>query len=292
MDRRFITNYEEAKRVKPHMLRGYIRDLALKGLSFTANKKYFEKPRVQFLYIHHVFNDEEKRLDTLLRTLSKNHEFITYNDAVEKVLTGNIDKPYITFSSDDGFKNNLKTAEILNGYNAKACFFINPGIVGETDFDKINQYCARILHFPAVEFLNWAEVEQLQKWGHEIGSHTMRHINIAKTSEQEVRNDIEQTFVVLKEQCGAVNHFAYPYGRFSHFSPIGRKAVFEAGFRSCASAERGCHISNGTPISNTDLCIRRDYTVLGWDIDHILYFLIRNAKNANANNNFFPDSLK
>ena len=141
----FISNYDDLKRSKKKTLRGSLRDLALTGLSWMAGEKYLEVPRVQFLYIHHVFKDEEKPLDILLKRLSRHHQFITYNDAVNKILTGTIDKPYITFSSDDGFKNNLRAAEILNRYDAKACFFINPGIVGETNFDKIKKYCTDIL---------------------------------------------------------------------------------------------------------------------------------------------------
>ena len=71
-------------------------------------------------------------------------------------LNNKIDKPYIAFSSDDGFKNNLFAAEILNNYGASACFFINPGLVEECDFQKIKNHCRNKLHLPPIEFLNWA----------------------------------------------------------------------------------------------------------------------------------------
>jgi hypothetical protein len=292
MDSRFITQYQDIKRAKAKAMWGYARDLALTGLSWSTDKSLLEKPRIQFLYFHHLFKDEEKKLDLLLKRLSMNHQFITYNDAINRILTGTIDKPYITFSSDDGFKNSLRAAEVLNEYNAKACFFINPGIIGETDFDKINKYCTETLAFPPVEFLNWDEVAHLQKWGHEIGSHTMMHMNIAKATEQKIEDDMRQTFRILNERCGSVKHFAYPYGRFVHCSAIGRKAVFDAGFTSCATAERGCHINPASPVHNTELCIRRDHTVLGCDMNHILYFLINNAKHASTTNNLYPASLK
>ena len=289
---RFMTRYEDLKRLKKTTLRSYARDLALTGLSLSASEKYLDKPRVQFLYIHHVFQDEEKRLDVLMRKLAKQHQFISYGDAIEKILSGIIDKPYITFSSDDGLKNNLRAAEILNEYNAKACFFINPGIVGETRFDKINSFCNEILDFPPVEFLNWDEVNKLQQWGHEIGSHTMMHMNIAKATPAQIADDMAQTYRILIEKCGGIKHFAFPYGRFFHFSEVGRKAVFDAGFSTCATAERGCHINPTAPLTNRELCIRRDHTVLGWDMRHIMYFLINNAKNASANNNLYPETVK
>lgn len=291
MDSRLATNYSDVMKLKKKTLRGYMRDLALTSLSLVANDSILSKPRVQFLYIHHLFKDEEKNFDILLRRLSKTHQFISYSDAVGKVLSGTIDKPYITFSSDDGFENNLRAASILNEYNARACFFINPGIIGETNYDRINKYCTETLEFPPVGFLNWDQVNQIQKWGHEIGSHTMMHMNIAKASAQEIKDDMHQTFRILNEKCGGVKHFAFPYGRFFHFSNVGRQAVFDAGFTSCATAERGCHVSQPTPIKNSDLCIRRDHTVLGWSINHIMYFLINNAKYANVSNNLYPNSF-
>ncbi len=291
MDNRYITKYADVRNGKKKTLKSWMRDKALTALWLTASEKLLKTPRVQFLYIHHLFEDEEQNLDILLKKLSQNHEFISYSDAVNKVQTGNIDKPYITFSSDDGFRNNMKAAEILNRYNASACFFVNPGMVGVTDFDIINRHCTDTLSFPPVEFLNWNEVNKLQQWGHEIGSHTMMHMNIAMASASQITEDLQQTVSILNERCGGVKHFAFPFGRFSHFSSVGRKAVFDAGFATCATAERGCHIAHPTPIPHTELCIRRDHTVLGWDIGHMMYFMINNVKKANINHNLFPHSL-
>src|SRR5205814_3914219 len=124
--------------------------------------------------------------------------FISYAEAVEKILNSEIDKPYIAISSDDGFKNNIRAAEILNRYGAKACFFINPSIVSETNYEKIKKYCREKLNFAPVEFLNWQEIEQLQRMGHEIGSHTMDHIDIGKTPAERIKIDIEKSYEVLK----------------------------------------------------------------------------------------------
>ena len=120
----------------------------------------------------------------------------------------------------------------------------------------------------------------------------MMHMNIAKATPAQIAQDMALTYRILKEKCGGIEHFAFPYGRFFHFSEIGRKAVFDAGFTTCATAERGCHVNPTTPISNKELCIRRDHTVLGWDMRHIMYFLINNAKNVSANNNLYPEAFK
>jgi peptidoglycan/xylan/chitin deacetylase (PgdA/CDA1 family) len=281
---KYYDNYKEIKQLKPEGLRGKLRKYVLDGLSVWDKLKGIEhelnKPRVQFLYIHHVFKDEEIGLERLLNKLSLNHEFLSYSESVTKILEGKIDKPYICISSDDGFKNNIKAAEILNEYNAKACFFINPFIVENKSFDDIKAHCNKRLNFPPVEFMNWNDIERIQKMGHEIGSHTMQHINVATTEKAHFIEDCNRTFEILQKQCGEAKHFAFPYGRFFHFNEIGREIVFNSGFISCATAERGCHINHNRLLLKEELYIRRDHVILDWNIDHVFHFLAKKFKTS------------
>lgn len=289
---KYFENYIEVKKVNPINLKGRIRNIALDGL-FTLNHikgytDYLKKPRVQFLYIHHVFKDEEHKLDALLKRLSIQHTFISYSEAVTKILENEIDKPYICISSDDGFKNNISAAKIFNEYDVSCCFFVNPFILENHSYSEIEKYCKTQLNFPPVKFMDWNDIEKLQQWGHEIGSHTMNHINVANTTEEDFQRDCYNTFEILSQKCGDIKHFAFPYGRFFHFNDSAREIVFKSGFISCASAERGCHINNLGTIDQEELCIRRDHVILDWKLDHVFYFLINNSKNANFHNNLFP----
>lgn len=292
MEEKLTTRFEQVRKAKPGNFRSYLRNMALNGLSLKAMlpnaKKYFKKPRVQFLYIHHVFDDEIEKFDKLLSELSRFHNFIGYSEAVERILSNRIDKPYITISSDDGFRNNLEVAKVLEKYNAKACFFINPDMIGVEDYHLIKQFCKEKLNFPPTAFLNWSDIERLQKSGHEIGSHTMGHINIAKTGKEEVRENLNRSFEMIKKNCGEISHFAYPYGRFFHFNQIALEQVFEVGYTSCASAERGCHISPQEKLLAQDLFIRRDHIICDWSLNHIQYFLLNNSQNSTIHNNFNP----
>lgn len=287
----FVDKYSDVKKLNPITLRDMLRNVALTTLSTIDRvigiEEFLLKPRIQFLYIHHVFKDEETKLLQLLNKLSEHHTFVSYSEAVEKILSGTIDKPYICFSSDDGLKNNLRAANIFKEYGVKSCFFINPAVIGETNKDAIKSFCSERLHLPPVKFMDWKDVEQLQTEGHEIGSHTMSHINVAQTAVSLVKEDIFESYHLITKYCGTVSHFAYPYGRYYHFSEVGRKLVFEAGFTSCASAERGCHITDGSLIANEDLFIRRDHVILDWDIDHIMYFIANNSKKASVSNNTY-----
>jgi peptidoglycan/xylan/chitin deacetylase (PgdA/CDA1 family) len=248
-----------------------------------------QKPRVQFLYIHHIFRDEEVLLRRLLEKLSRHHTFISHNEAINKILTGTIDRPYVCISSDDGLKNNLRAAAILNEFGIKGCFFVCPSMIGENEYEKIKKFTLQQLHLPAVEFMNWNDIEKLQQQGHEIGGHTMSHVNLAKCDHNQLTDEIGNCYTEIVKHCGSVKHFAYPYGRYFHFTEKARQLVFSSGFESCASAERGCHISKtGTTMNKEDLFIRRDHVILTWPINHILYFMARNVQKAAVQNNYSP----
>jgi peptidoglycan/xylan/chitin deacetylase (PgdA/CDA1 family) len=292
---KFIDTYEDLKKIKPHTFRQKIRTAVLQPLSFFYNKlnnadRLLNTPRVQFLYIHHVFKDEEPALEKLIRQLSLQHHFISHSEAVNKILSGKIDKPYIAISSDDGLKSNVSAAAILDKFNIKSCFFICPEIIDEKDERKIVQFSKQRLHFPPVEFMTWQDVEGLLQNGHEIGGHTMNHVNLSVMDEADMSSEIGMCYNKIVEKCGQAKHFAYPYGRFFHFNNRAREIVFETGFESCASAERGCHIANLVPqkISRQELLIRRDHIVLSWPLQEIMYFMLRNIKSAHFSRNFSP----
>lgn len=288
----FIGTYKELKTKKPPGFRDKIRGLSLDILSraygiLHRQDHLLRTPRVQFLYIHHIFRDEEEALIRLLQSLSRHHTFISHGEGVQRVLKGDIDRSYIAISSDDGLKNNVNAAAILHSFGVSACFFICPSIIGESDPGKLGRFSADRLHFPPVEFMDWKDVDTLQRQGHEIGGHTMSHINIAATDPSNVREEIAFCHEVIKARCGSADHFAFPYGRFTDFTESARRLVYQSGFASCSSAQRGCHIA-GRQLRPEELLIRRDHLILAWPLHHILFFLARNAARATENTNFYP----
>jgi len=178
---------------------------------------------------------------------------------------------------------------LLGRFGATGCFFVNPFSIGLKDYNTIKQFCNTRLSFPAVEFLDWDDLNYLLKEGHEIGSHTMNHINVAKADLDIFSEDLTQSHATLVSHCGhnVINHFAYPYGSFAHFNSEAFQMVFKKGYKSCASAIRGCHIG-GQKIERHNLLLRRDHLVLGWKYSHILYFLIENSKNAKFESSLSP----
>lgn len=288
----FATQFAAVLQRKPATLRDKVRILVLDLLfakeALIGYKKQLQKPRVQMLYFHHIFEDEEQKFRLLLQKLAKHHTFISHSEAVARITNNEIDKPYISFSSDDGFKNNLKAAEILSEFGASCCFFINPDVIGETNFEAIEKHCNEKIDFPATEMLTWNEVKLLQEMGHEIGSHTLNHKKVTEMSYEEMLEDFSKSKSDIEKNCGKIKHFAYPYGRFFHFNAIGKKAVYEAGYATCSSAERGCHVNTNKEQNFNAILFRRDQIIAHWKWQHIFYFMINNAKKASKNNNLYP----
>ncbi len=277
----YFTQYRQVASLRAKGLRSSFRHMALSGLQFKerllGGQKALATPRVQMLFIHHIFEDEATPFDRLVRELAKTHIFVSYSEAVRRIHAGENTEPCISFSSDDGFKNNLLAAEILERYGAKACFFVNPNSIGLFHFNEVESFCRTRLEFPPTEFLDWHDVSALQARGHEIGAHTMDHTNVANMPIEAFREDLDRSRHILLKRCGAAHHFAFPYGRFFHFSAAAMAAVFEAGFLSCASAERGCHTCEA-PIAKNQLLLRRDQIVAAWPFAHNMYFIRRQTR--------------
>lgn len=102
--------------------------------------------------------------------------------------------PFLLLTFDDGIKNNVYAAEILNELQLHAFFFIVPKFIN-TPVDNQKDYfitCIRPEINPhidseAVDFqsLSWEDVKTLVREGHGIGSHTLSHTLVAGTASVE-----------------------------------------------------------------------------------------------------------
>ncbi len=118
-------------------------------------------------------------------TSSINDTAIKSNNNTEKIAI-------ITF--DDGWKSQYEIAKpILDKYNFKATFYLTCDDVGKEGR------------------LSWQEIKQLQNEGHEIGSHTVNHVNLDEIPSDEQEYEIVESKKCLENQGIAVHSFAYPF---------------------------------------------------------------------------------
>ena len=171
-------------------------------------RRAVEAPRVHFPYLHAVPEPEEARFRQLLELgPARTHTFVTYPEAVDRVLTGRVDRPYLAFSFDDGFASNVRTARILEEYDARACFFVVTDFLGTPTLSGAREFFgyANAIDEPA---MTWSDVEDMKARGHEIGNHTRTHRQISDLSPERVHDEIGTAAETLRRRLGRVEHFA------------------------------------------------------------------------------------
>jgi peptidoglycan/xylan/chitin deacetylase (PgdA/CDA1 family) len=139
----------------------------------------------------------------------------------------------ITF--DDGYMNNYELAyPLLREFGMKANIFLV--------YESIDAHNA--WHDPETEpwlrMLTWTQLREMQDSGLiEMGSHTMRHQDLASLPPDQARWELTESKKRLEDKLGReMVGFAYPYGSGA-YKPEVRRAALEAGYRFDFSVRQG-----------------------------------------------------
>jgi peptidoglycan/xylan/chitin deacetylase (PgdA/CDA1 family) len=138
----------------------------------------------------------------------------------------------ITF--DDCYRDNLPAARVLAEHDLPACFFIPTAFPGTDYVFPWDQGLTRMAN------LSWQDIREMADMGHEIGSHTVHHANVAEIDADETRRELVVSKKTLEEELGKqVRWFAYPFGTRAHFPPERLPLVYETGYHGCFSGFGG-----------------------------------------------------
>jgi len=222
------------------------------------------------VYGHYLPEENVDRFRTLLASLQKRYDFVSYSDAIERLNNGPIDRPMMAFSFDDGYESAGRAARVLEEFGATCCLFVLPSVVG----NKSEADVADFFRAPASDIeplLGWDELEDLQSRGHEIGSHTMTHVALADLTRDQLDAELHESKALITDRLGSCDHFAWPFGRLNCLPESGLDAIKQAGYVSCSSAVRGHHVE---PLGN-DLThyVCRDHVEPMWPALHGEYFV-------------------
>ena len=113
----------------------------------------------------------------------------------------------VTFSFDDGVKQDVRFIEILNKYNLKGTFNINSELLGRLasiTYDGITVDHTKV---------NKEDIKHIYE-GHEVAVHTLTHPNLTQIEDdKEVLRQVEQDRLNLSDMVGyEVLGMAYPCG--------------------------------------------------------------------------------
>ena len=115
-------------------------------------------------------------------------------------------KKAVTFSFDDGVRQDIRLVEILNKYGLKATFNLNSALLGK---DGMLERNGRVVRHDKV---TPDEVRSVYR-GHEIAVHTLTHPNLTTLEEGEIIRQVEDDRLALSQICGyEVVGMAYPCG--------------------------------------------------------------------------------
>lgn len=119
----------------------------------------------------------------------------------------NVAKRPVVITFDDGYADFYDEAlPTLVEYGFIATVYI---ITGSTDKQRVIKN--------GKQFMSWAEVRELPRYGIHVGSHTVSHGNLRGMSRSRVEDEVRRSKEMLEDKLGApVESFAYPYAFPEH----------------------------------------------------------------------------
>ena len=143
-------------------------------------------------------------------------------------------RPKILLTFDDGFKNNLAfAAPILKIYGVPATFFL---IASKLD------NCDR-------RFMTEEDVLELLELDlFKVGSHSLKHLSVARITEDDKKEEIAASKALLEARLGRdIVYFCYPYGTFSDFDEPSVALLKQYGYLLACTSINGINFKSTDP---------------------------------------------
>lgn len=169
------------------------------------------------------------------RLVQRSFHAVTLNQTLDW-LDGRIALPRrsVAITFDDCYRDNLPAARVLAEHGLPATFFIPSAYVGT---DHVFPWDAGL---PRLPNLTWDDVHEIVRLGHDIGSHTVHHANMAELDAEQAEFELRESRGVIEARLQRpVRYFAYPYGGRGNLRPDQLGRVEAAGYRACFSAHGG-----------------------------------------------------
>ena len=178
--------------------------------------------------------------DKLCRTLKEfDYETITFTDLLNYIDHGKAlpERPVI-ITSDDGFQDVYTNGfPILKKYGYKITVFLVTGAIGESDADrKTNAYFNKRTDVIR-PILTWPEIIEMNEYGCEFLSHTVNHVRLGLSSDEEFLYELTESKKDIESNLGSeVLFFAWPY---DNHSPLKWPLISDAGYRGAVRYGNG-----------------------------------------------------
>jgi peptidoglycan/xylan/chitin deacetylase (PgdA/CDA1 family) len=120
-------------------------------------------------------------------------------------ISGDGESKFVILTFDDGYKSQYTTVKpILDNYGYKGTFYVVCNYAQKEDTDR----------------MNWNDIQDLQKQGHDIGSHSMNHADLTNIPSYRIDYEIGISKQCLESHDIKVTSFAYPFAKGSENDSI------------------------------------------------------------------------
>ena len=170
--------------------------------------------------------------------MKNSYVVMTVSEAIGK-LSGTSIAKFLAITFDDGYRDNFDSvAGVLSDYGLKAAFFVTISLIDGRVKKQWSDGCLR-------EYMDWDDIINLSKAGHEIGSHMIHHTDLRTLGHKELIRELRGSKDAIEDKIKMpVKVFSYPYGGVN-------KKVIEAainvGYIGGCSSLRGCNRFNQDP---------------------------------------------
>lgn len=144
-------------------------------------------------------------------------------------------KPAVSITFDDGYDDNFVFAlPVLMRYGIKASFYVTTGFI---DRDPEVMDRMRRMRGMAVSALSWKQLAEMRQAGMDVGSHTIKHPNLAELEPGAVGVELRDSKRSIEDRLGEeIDSVAYPFGiPGRHITDQTVAVAREAGFRTGVS---------------------------------------------------------
>jgi peptidoglycan/xylan/chitin deacetylase (PgdA/CDA1 family) len=216
-------------------------------------------------------NFSEQHFELLIQKFLSSYHIISLDEAVSMITNKAIvDHPKLALTFDDGFLEcYTKMIPVLEKYNVKAAFFINPMSIENKDDNFASSFIKNNLRVElSKKFMTWDMIREIQTLGHTIGSHTTSHANLKGLSSVELQKEIVQSKEEIERATEKVcNYFAFPFGNQNYFDKNSVDLVNQTYDYSFTSGLYSNYFFKG----DIQILSRRHFEC-NWPINHIKYF--------------------
>jgi len=249
--------------------RTFFRNIVIDILSFHTKPE----PGVHILNGHYLSlndNASPEIFNDLLQGLkNRGVNFINFTEAITLIVNRSIPKGkcLVAFTWDDGFEECFtKIKPVLDRWNLKAAFFINPNFIdGDSSY---REHFKREVVFTDKNPMTWEMIKQLAAQGHTIGAHTLDHLSLNSNDVDFLKHQIDGSKMRIEEQLNTgVSHFAFPFGQLKYISAVGVDVACNA-FPFVYSQDNYRRY-----FSFEGKVINRRHFECDWPLSHVIYFL-------------------